>query len=131
VDIAGSINGIAATGKGQILIDATTGLRVQVAATAAGSYGNLALTLGYGATLGNLITSLSDPTSGPIATADNDLNQRITNLNTQETAFNSQMTQVEANYRAQFSALDASLSQMKTTSSFLTQQLASISSSTA
>ena len=41
-------------------------------------------------------------------------------------AFTLRMTQVEARYRKQFTALDSLLSQMQSTSAYLTQQLASL-----
>ena len=77
--------------------------------------------------LGNLISGLLD-TTGPLATRTTGLNASIKRNTTQQDNFTARMTTLEANYRRQFSALDAALSQMNTTSSFLTQQLASISS---
>jgi len=127
-NVAGTVNGVAATGNGQTLIDSTTGLRMQVTATTAGSYGSLNLTLGYGSTLGNLISTITDPTTGSIAARNNGLNSSIQALTLEEANFNERMTKTEAAYRAQFSQLDAALSAMKSTSSFLTQQLASITS---
>ncbi|HEY4372994.1 MAG TPA: flagellar filament capping protein FliD [Burkholderiales bacterium] len=128
-NVAGTINGVAATGTGQTLVDSTTGLRVRVTATSAGSYGSINLTTGYGASLGSLLTSITDPTTGAIAARNQGLNDSINRLTQEESDFNDRMTTVEANYRSQFSALDAMLSTMKSTSDFLTQQLASISSS--
>lgn len=129
VDVAGTINGVAASGSGQTLIDSATGLRLRVSATSAGNYGSVNLTYGYGSSLGNLLTSLTDATTGAIAIRNKGLNDSINRLQDEQDNFNERMTTIEANYRAQFSALDAALSQMKTTSSFLTQQLASITSS--
>lgn len=126
-DVAGTINGAAATGAGQTLIS-SDGLRLRINATGAGSLGSLSLTNGYGVQLGNLISGLLD-TTGPLATRTTGLNASIKRNSAQQDSFTARMTTLEANYRRQFSALDAALSQMNTTSSFLTQQLASISSS--
>lgn len=126
-DVAGTINGAAATGSGQTLVS-SDGLRVRINATSAGSLGSLTLTNGYAVQLGNLISSLTD-TTGPLATRTGGLNSSIKRNAAQQDSFNARMSIIEANYRRQFSALDAALSAMHTTSSFLTQQLASLSSS--
>jgi len=127
LDVAGTINGATATGSGQTLIS-SDGLRVRISATAAGSLGTLNLANGYGALLSNVLNNLLDTTSGPITSRTQGLNSSIKRLTTQEDSFNERMVTVEANYRRQFSALDAALSAMNSTSSFLTKQLASLSS---
>ncbi len=87
------------------------------------------MTLGYGSSLGNLISSITDSTTGIDRGAQQRPQQQHPAPDHEEEAdFNERMTKVEAAYRAQFSALDASLSTMKSTSDFLTQQLASITS---
>jgi flagellar hook-associated protein 2 len=47
-------------------------------------------------------------------------------MNRQRDALNVRMEQIEARYRRQFTALDSLISSMNTTSTFLTQQLASL-----
>jgi flagellar hook-associated protein 2 len=47
-------------------------------------------------------------------------------IDTQIDTLNTRLTQIEARYRSQFSSLDTLLGQMQTTSSYLTQQLASL-----
>lgn len=126
-NVAGTVNGKAATGNGQTLISAE-GLRVRVSATAAGSLGTLTLSNGYGTQLTNLINTLTDSTTGAIASRTSGLNDSIKRITAQEDNFNERLTTMEANYRRQFSALDAMLSQMNSTSTFLTKQLASLSS---
>jgi flagellar hook-associated protein 2 len=55
------------------------------------------------------------------------LNQKSVDLQKQQAKLETRMAQVEARYRQQFTALDSLLSKLQSTSSFLTQQLSSIS----
>ena len=68
--------------------------------------------------------------SGGLFTAKTDgINASIKSIDNRRTELNRRLTQIEANYRAQFTALDTAVAQMQSTSSYLTQQLASLSSS--
>jgi flagellar hook-associated protein 2 len=55
------------------------------------------------------------------------LNQKSVELQKQQAALEARMVQVERRYRTQFTALDSLLSKLQNTSTFLTQQLDSIS----
>lgn len=57
------------------------------------------------------------------------LNQRVASLDKRTTALETRMTSIEARYRAQFTLLDVTVASMNATSSYLKQQLASLSSS--
>lgn len=127
-DVAGTINGVTATGSGQSLTS-TDGLRLRITAASAGSMGTVNLTNGYATQLSSLISSLTAADTGAIASRTTGLTSSIKRLTTQQESFENRMTLVEANYRRQFSALDAALTQMNSTSSFLTQQLAALTSS--
>ncbi|MDB5803665.1 MAG: flagellar hook protein FliD [Betaproteobacteria bacterium] len=129
-NVAGTVNGVAATGNGQTLVSAE-GLRVRISATAAGSLGTMTLNNGYAAQLASLIDSLTDTNTGAIASRTTGLTNSVNRLTDEETTFNERLTSIEANYRKQFSTLDAALSAMKTTSSFLTQQLAGLTTTSA
>jgi flagellar hook-associated protein 2 len=128
LDVVGTVNGVAATGSGQSLTS-TDGVRLRISATSAGSLGTVTVSNGYAAQLSNLIDTLTNADTGAIASRTTGLNSSIKRIDDQITSFEERMTTLEANYRRQFSSLDAALSQMNTTSSFLTKQLASLSSS--
>jgi flagellar hook-associated protein 2 len=66
-------------------------------------------------------------TSGEIESRNKTLTARTAELSKQQVALEARMAKVEARYRAQFSNLDSMLSKLQSTSSFLTQQLSSIS----
>ena len=126
-DVAGTINGVTATGSGQSLTS-PDGIRLKINATSAGNLGTVTVTSGYATQLSALIDSLSDTSTGAIASRTAGLNSSIKRIDSQITSFEDRMTTMEANYRRQFSALDAALSKMNSTSSYLTQQLASLGS---
>ncbi|HVI26028.1 MAG TPA: flagellar filament capping protein FliD [Xanthomonadaceae bacterium] len=64
---------------------------------------------------------------GLISSRTEALNDRLDAIADQREALNRRMAAMEANYRRQFTALDAMMAQMQSTSSFLTQQLAGLS----
>ena len=65
-------------------------------------------------------------TDGLIANRSNGLSTQSKSLDVQMERMETRMTQVEARYRAQFTALDVLMSKMQTTSSYLSQQLANL-----
>jgi len=136
-NVAGNfvLNGqvIAATGSGRFLTGATgtaaDGLEVQYlggpAQVASGTSATLNFSQGFATQLYNYTTNALSST-GAIANETNGINNTITNIGNQITALNAQLAQVQANYQAQFTALDTLISSMNQTSQFLTQQLASL-----
>jgi flagellar hook-associated protein 2 len=64
---------------------------------------------------------------GLIAGRTKSLNDHLKNIDDQRTELNRRMSQMETDYRRQFTALDSMMAQMQSTSSFLTQQLSSLS----
>ena len=129
VNAAGTINGVAATGAGANLIgaagDASEGLRIKVNGGALGARGTVTYTIGYAAQLDGVITNLLKD-DGLLAAKTQGVTSSITRLDKQAEAINVRLAAIEARYRAQFTKLDTLLSSMSKTSSFLTQQIASI-----
>lgn len=62
-------------------------------------------------------------TSGMLANRTDGINKTITDIGNQQTALSLRLTQIEATYRAQFTALDSVVASMQSTSSYLTTQL--------
>jgi len=124
-DVVGTINGAAATGLGQSL-SSTDGLRLKVTATSAGALGNLTFTRGYGSLLKDSVNKLLDAT-GPLSARTDGLAASVKRNTKQQDDFNARMTTLESAYRRQFTALDAMLTSMGQTSSYLTQQFAALS----
>lgn len=129
VNAAGTINGVAATGAGINLIgaagDTSEGLSIKVNGGALGARGMINFTIGYAAQLDNVITNLLSE-DGLLAVRTQGMQSSITRLDKQTDAINIRLTAIEARYRAQYTKLDSLLSSMSSTSSFLTQQIASL-----
>ncbi|MDO9052770.1 MAG: flagellar filament capping protein FliD [Gallionella sp.] len=133
VDVAGTINGVSASGSGQTLIAADSeaqGLSVLINGGALGSRGTVSYTKGYAYTLNNFATSVL-ASDGSLSSSTDEINTSIKSLAARRTALQHRLVGIEARYRAQFTALDQMLSSMNTTSTFLTQQLAGMSNSNA
>lgn len=128
-DIAGKINGVAATGSGQFLTGATgndaEGLRVQVVGGTDGARGTVNFSKGYAYNLTKLLDDVLSST-GSIASSTSTVNNNIADLQKRAAALNVQLAATEKRYMAQFTALDSLISKMNATSSFLTQQLANL-----
>ena len=126
---AGTINGVAATGSLTGLTGATgnasSGLSLKISGGTLGSRGTVQFTMGYAAQLDRVINNLLSDT-GIVASKTEGLNTSITRLDKKTESLNIRLAGVEARYRTQFTKLDSLLSGMSTTSSYLTQQLASI-----
>jgi flagellar hook-associated protein 2 len=124
VDVAGSINGVAATGSGQYLTG-VDGLKLLVNGGAVGQRGSVSFSQGYAYQLNNLVSGyLANPSI--ISGRTDGINQSIKDIGTQRDDLNRRLTATEARYRAQFTQLDALISSMNQTSSYLTQQLAAL-----
>jgi len=129
VDVAGTLDGVAATGAGQVLRgatgSATDGLALTIAGGALGARGTITYSQGYAAALDVALKGFL-AADGVVATRTDGLNRSITDLDHQRTTVQRHLAVVEANYRAQFTALDTMLGSMSTTSSYLQQQLANL-----
>lgn len=124
-DVAGTINGLAATGSGQILTSisgASNGLSVGVTSGTTGNRGSISLTRGITQTLDDLISSFLDK-GGFINSREEGFNTELDKIAELREKLDSRVNSLEARLIQQFSAMDALVSQLKTTSDFLTQQL--------
>jgi flagellar hook-associated protein 2 len=129
VDIAGTIGGSAATGSGQVLTGSigspAEGMKVEVTGGATGARGTVGFSQGYAYQLNNL-TTLFLGAKGLIAGKTDGIGASIKDIAKQKEAFGLRLGDIEKRYRAQYTALDVSISSMSATSSFLSQQLASM-----
>lgn len=126
-DVAGTIGGATATGSGQYLTT-NDGLKIQVLGGVTGNRGTFEFTRGAGYSLDALASSyLGD--KGSITGKTDGINASIKRIGDQRTALNIRLTAVEKRYRAQFAALDATVSSLNNTSAYLTQQLTALTKS--
>ena len=131
VDVAGTINGNGASGSGQLLTSLagspSEGLGITISGGALGAQGKVNYSRGYAAQFDRMITSMLD-TGGVLASRTEGLTSSIKALTKSQQDLTARLQVVEKRYRAQFTALDLTVSKMSTTSNFLSQQLAQISS---
>ncbi|TWI64604.1 flagellar hook-associated protein 2 [Pseudoduganella lurida] len=129
LDVAGTLGGYAVVGSGQTLTGKAgtpvEGLKIDVTGGKAGDRGTVSFSQGYAYQLNNLATTMLGKT-GQITSRTDGINKSIKDIQKQSDAFSDKLTAIEARYRKQYSALDVSLAQMQTTSSYLTQQLAAL-----
>lgn len=134
VNVAGSINGVAATGNGQILTgasgDASEGLALNIVGGGTGARGSVNFSRGYASQFDLYLESILG-TGSSLAARTDGIGSSIKSLDRRQEQMEARLDQLEKRYRAQFVALDAMLGSMNTTSTFLSQQLASLPGSEA
>lgn len=133
LDVTGTINGIAATGRGQVLLgaigDASHGLLIQVTGGATGARGYTNFATGFAYQLNSLTTSFLG-SGGLLQSKTAGLNSSIKTLTKNQQYEQNRLVAIEKRYRAQFTALDVTIASMQSTSTFLTQQLAQFNKQT-
>jgi flagellar hook-associated protein 2 len=122
-DVAGTINGITATGSGQTLTGAadSSGLVIKVTGGSTGSRGEIDFAHGFAAKLNKLVGEMLN--GRLIDSRIDGINSTIKDIGSQRDALNQRLADTEKRIRAQFTALDTTIASMTQTSNFLQQQL--------
>lgn len=130
VDVAGTIGGIAAIGAGQTLTGtgSALGLALKIAGGATGDRGTVSYARGYAYELDKLTGKLLD-TNNSIDHRINGVKSSIEDVGDRRVALEARLQAIEKRLRAQYSALDALLTRMQSTSVSLAQQLANLPTS--
>jgi flagellar hook-associated protein 2 len=133
-DVAGTINGVTATGQGQALIapalDPTLGgLALTITATAPGPLGTFTYIPGIAARLDAAASDAIDFGTGSITTAISGRQTRIGQLNDQISNWDVRLAAREATLRAQFTTMETMLGKLRDQSNWLAGQLASLPTS--
>jgi flagellar hook-associated protein 2 len=126
VNVVGSIDGVSATGVGQLLTASSSnaqGLSVIINGGALGDRGTVSYTQGYAYLMKQLTTSVL-ASNGSLSASTTELNNSIKSVADRTAVLQQRLIGTEARYRAQFTKLDSMLSSMNNTSTFLTQQIA-------
>jgi flagellar hook-associated protein 2 len=133
VDVAGILGGKDVVGSGRFLTGAAgtdvDGLKLEITGGALGDRGTVNFSQGYAHSLGALASSFLGST-GTITGRTNGLNASIKDIAKQKETFSERLVDIEKRYRAQYTALDTSISSLNSTSSFLTQQFAALAKQT-
>lgn len=136
-DVAGTINGVAATGTGQMLVlnapsDPANGLTLQVTATgitASTSLGTVSYSPGFAQGLAHLSEQATLAPGGQIASSITNLNNTLTNVNSQ-IALQKQLVKTQkAILEQEFANMETLMSQLTSQSQFLSASSGSSSTS--
>ncbi|MCX6828985.1 MAG: flagellar filament capping protein FliD [candidate division Zixibacteria bacterium] len=137
VDVAGTINGEAATGAGQILSGkegnrTTEGLKLKVTLSGRelinGAEGTISIIRGLGSRIDKNLDNITKSIDGSVARRTTALNNQIENLTKQISDYDKRLEARREDLLQQFNAMEEALSRYQSEGSFLTTQLASLSS---
>lgn len=130
VDVAGEVGGLAGTGSGQTLTGtgSASGLQLLVEGGSLGARGTVGFSRGVAWQLDQSIASLLG-TDGALVSRTDGIDDSIEGIGRQRLVLSRRLAETEKRYRTQFNALDQVVASMQQTSSYLTQQLASLSKS--
>ncbi|WLQ15024.1 flagellar filament capping protein FliD [Hahella aquimaris] len=125
LDVAGTINGKAATGNGQYLTSSegdSKGLKLQITGGATGARGTATYIEGVGDQMVDLVNNYLSA-EGLITVAINGFNSQLEKISEDRTELNDRITALTDRLARQFTAADLIISQLKNTESFLSTQL--------
>ncbi|MBO1225341.1 MAG: flagellar filament capping protein FliD [Candidatus Scalindua sediminis] len=135
-DVAGTINGEAATGAGQILTGdappsggstSIEGLSIKVTSTTTGSKGNVKLTIGVAEEMYRELDFFTDQFDGLLTVRMDGLQDTIDSLQDTIDGMEERLVMERIRLENQFVQLELSLARLQTISSFLTKQLGLLS----
>jgi flagellar hook-associated protein 2 len=131
LDVAGTINGEAATGKGQVLTGdeestATAGLRLRITSTQTGSLGTVKLFDGLANMAERALDRILSSDEGPLKNEQDSLDQRIGDLQKIIDEREEAAVRREDSLRLKFAAMESTLANYQSQSSYLSSQLASL-----
>ncbi len=134
VNVAGTINGEAATGNGKYLTGnsgnaTTSGLQISYSGSATGAVGSVTFNNGVAALVNNLVNSFTAPTNGLITNEENAFNSQITNIGTQITQLQQEMTTQQSQLQTEFANMENALSSLQAEQKQLTDVLGTSTSS--
>ena len=134
VDVAGTIDGTAFVGSGQVATGAAAtsadGLKLKIAGGSVGDRGTIDFNRGIAARVNDLLTQFLDPDKGILTAASTSINASIADVQKQEDSWNVRLVAIRARYTAQYNAMDALVASLNSTSTYLTQQLDALKKST-
>jgi len=140
VNVTGTINGVAGTGRGQFLASPADdsslgGLLLQVTATAADvlsshDFGTFAYSPGVAQKLSSIADSAINTSTGSLTTAVKGQTDRMADLDSQITAWDTLLAQRQQTLKNQFTQMETQLAKLKSQSSYLASQIAGLSGTT-
>ena len=126
VDVAGTLNGEAATGIGQFLSGNLTGgkangLQVRVTAATAGIYGRVSLSRGVADLMRGYVTSMTDAFNGGLTSVTTNLDTQLKGYDADLESLAERVKTKESTLRQQFAAMEGAVVRIKSASAGLSQ----------
>ncbi len=132
LDVAGTINGETAVGRGQILTlrssnsgNPANGLSLLVTSTEPLSGERVIFTKGVGSALRELLDVMTS-SSGSVSQAQNSLNDTISKIDKEIADWNTRLSEQEARLYEQFNKLEVQLSKLQQQGNYISAQLAAL-----
>lgn len=133
LDVAGTINGEPATGRGQFLTGNsdnpnTAGLQIRFTGTAPGTYGVVHFTRGVADLVRLYTKDLTDIVNGDLTLAKNTLQDQMKSIDEQINSIREEVNRKQLTLREQFARLESTLSRMQSQSARLAAMTAGLPS---
>ncbi|MGD0400076.1 MAG: flagellar filament capping protein FliD [Syntrophobacteraceae bacterium] len=130
-NIAGTIDGLAATGSGNVLaLDNTAsganGLAVSFTGTSLPASATITVNRGIASLMNDLVSGFTNSSNGTVASQQTGLKNTITGLNNQVSNMQSNINQQMTTLQTEFENMDVAVAQMDQMQSYLTDQLSSL-----
>lgn len=133
VDVAGTIDGVAATGVGQYLTASddsdAAGIKIQVAGGALGARGSVTLIRGIADQMVSRINEFLSADGGAITARQEGLQKSLDDIKTERAELDDHITALQARLQRQFAAADTLIGGLNNTADFLTNFFKSMSGS--
>jgi flagellar hook-associated protein 2 len=130
-DVAGTINGEAAIGRGTTLTGAPgtsiEGLVVSYSGTVTGDVGTVTYTNGVAGAFDQTLSNLTDSYDGTVAYKETSLQNSMNNIDSKVTQMETRLAQRMATLTNQFVAMETALGKMQSMSSWLSSQITQLS----
>jgi flagellar hook-associated protein 2 len=132
-DVAGTINGQAATGSGQQLLvpfdtPGVGGLALNISGTTLGDLGTFTYGPGIAQRVSTAVDSATDPVTGYMTLTQSNLNDQITSFNSDISDMELQITAYQTMLQNEYTNMETVINSLKTTGDTLTNALAQLPS---
>jgi len=130
-DVAGTINGLAATGQGQVLTSIagdSEGLKLLITGTTAGDYGHAVFTIGVGSRIDAMLEFITDAETGNLQQTQETLQKKIDALDKDIASTQESVQRSIDRMRNQFNAMEVALSKLQNQSTQLAGLIAQLPS---
>jgi flagellar hook-associated protein 2 len=130
-NISGTIDGLAATGSGNVLslnntASGADGLAVSYTGATAPASATITVNRGIASLMNDLVSGFTNTSKGTVAAQETGLQNTITGLNQQVSSMQANINQQMSTLQTQFENMDVAVAQMDEMQSYLTVQLANL-----